>query len=182
MVLGASALAERSLGARGGNVMGKPMKTSWVSALLSAVALTGCVSIKVSETENALRAALAQASVRECPPERRQAGARTSGPSERSGVEEREIARVPLSAERGVLRLRRLDVAPGGVLPWHEHSTRQGMALILDGEMTEYRNDCLDPLRFRAGDAVRETAETAHFWRNESAAPAAILVSDVLAP
>lgn len=158
------------------------MKAHWIAAALSPFAMMGCVSVEVTETPDALLAALAQTNVRACPADRRQAGVRTSGEAERIGVEEREIARVPLSGGRGALRLRRLDVAPGGVLPWHEHSARQGMALILEGEMTEYRNDCLDPIRYRAGDAVRETAETAHYWRNEGSAPAAILVSDVLAP
>jgi quercetin dioxygenase-like cupin family protein len=54
------------------------------------------------------------------------------------------------------------------------------MAVMLSGEMTEFRNSCIDPIVYRAGDVAREDAETAHGWRNTGNGPAVILVSHVV--
>jgi quercetin dioxygenase-like cupin family protein len=47
--------------------------------------------------------------------------------------------------------------------------------------MIEFRNTCLDTIRYRAGDVAREDAATAHGWRNESDEPAVVLVMHVVA-
>ena len=74
-----------------------------------------------------------------------------------------------------------VTLQPGGVIPWHDHTAIQGMALLVSGEMVELRNSCLDPITYRAGDVAIEDAATAHSWRNESDAVAVVLVSHVVA-
>ncbi|MFO1017285.1 MAG: cupin domain-containing protein [Hyphomonadaceae bacterium] len=152
-------------------------------ALVAAVALAGCVSIEanVSEQPDAALAAIQHARVRECPTERTQAGARSEGFGPQSGVEGVDIAFTPLASDpTRAVRLRRLTVAPGGVIAWHDHRAVQGMALLVSGEMVELRNTCLDPITYRAGDVAREDAGTAHSWRNETSEPAVVLVSHVV--
>ena len=152
--------------------------------LLGAIALlSACVSVnaQVTTTPDAALAAIQNARVRECPAARTQANARTSSDTQAVGVEAVDVGFVPLGSDptRSV-RLRRITVQPGGVIPWHNHEALQGMALLVQGEMTEYRNTCLDPIVHHAGDVTREDAATAHGWRNESEEIAVILVSHVV--
>jgi quercetin dioxygenase-like cupin family protein len=153
--------------------------------LVAAVALAGCVSIDVQDNSSAADvtlAAIENAHVRECPASRVLAGARTEGFGEARGVESVDIALTPLASDpTRMLRLRRLTIAPGGVIPWHDHTVNQGMALMVSGEMVELRNSCLDAMTYRAGDVAREDAGTAHSWRNETTAPAVVLVAHVVA-
>ena len=151
--------------------------------ICTAAMVSACVTVndQRTTTPDAALAAILNARVRECPAERTQANARNSGDAQSVGVEAADIALTPLASDPArALRLRRVSVAPGGVIAWHSHETLQGMALIVAGEMTEFRNTCLDPIRYRAGDVAREDAATAHSWRNESDAPAVILVAHVV--
>ena len=157
-----------------------------VIVFAALAALCACVSpdANVSEQGTALSGlALAQnARVRECPPERTQAGARSEGFGATSGVTVEDVAVTALAGDPArALRLRRIVVQPGGVIAWHDHAAVQGMALLATGEMVELRNTCLDPIAYRAGDIAREDAETAHSWRNESDSVAVVLVSHVVA-
>lgn len=151
-------------------------------ALVLALALSGCVSVNANVTGvDGTLAAVQSARVRECPADRTQANARSEGFGPQAGVVGEDIAFTPLASDptRSV-HLRRLTIAPGGVIAWHEHNAVQGMALMVSGEMVELRNTCLDPITYRAGDVAREDAGTAHSWRNESDEPAVVLVSHVL--
>ncbi len=143
---------------------------------LSAVALLGaCAS---TPTPDQSVAAIENAVVRACPVERRQDGAHAQGFGATAGVRIEDVALVPTAADpTRAVRLRRITVAPGGVIAWHEHATIQGFAVLVSGEMVELRNTCLDPITYRAGDVAIEDANTAHSWRNEGDAPAVVLVS-----
>ena len=156
------------------------MKRLW---LASATLLAACVSVEVQEAERdgATIAALQSARVRECPADRTQASARSEGFGPTSGVESVDVALTPLAHDPArALRLRRLTVQPGGVIAWHDHTSIQGYAVMISGEMVELRNTCLDPIIYRGGDVAREDAQTAHSWRNEGDTPAVILVSHVV--
>lgn len=151
----------------------------------AAALLSACVSVRVDDSpaaDSALAALIANAHVRECPPARRQANARSEGFGATSGVAVEDIAFTPIANDASrALRLRRIRVAPGGVIAWHDHAAIQGMALLVSGEMVELRNSCLDPILYRAGDVAIEDAGTAHSWRNESNVDAVVLVSHVVA-
>jgi quercetin dioxygenase-like cupin family protein len=154
------------------------------AVLLGSVAfLSACVSVNASvTTSDAVLEAIQGARVRECPAGRTQAGARSEGFGATSGVVGVDIALTALAHDPArALRLRRLTVAPGGVIAWHDHAAVQGMALLVSGEMVELRNTCLDPILYRAGDVAREDEGTAHSWRNEGGAEAVIIVAHVVA-
>lgn len=159
------------------------MRTILFAAL---AALSGCVSANANmTTQDEAAEALATAQsprLRECPPERTQAGARSEGFGATGGVTVEDIAVTEIAGDpTRVLRLRRIVVQPGGVIAWHDHAAVQGMALLTTREMVELRNTCLDPITYRAGDVAREDAGTAHSWRNESDGVAVVLVSHVVA-
>ena len=176
MVLGAPALAERSVGEGGSEVMR-------VLTLAAIGALSACVSVNAEvHTPDAALAAVNNARMLECPAARTQANAHAGGEAANVGVVGETIGVIPLASDpTRVVRLRRLTIAPGGAIGWHDHSAVQGMALMISGEMVETRNSCLDRMTYRAGDVAREDAETAHSWRNESDQPAVVLTAHVLA-
>ncbi|MBN8606497.1 MAG: cupin domain-containing protein [Caulobacterales bacterium] len=148
-----------------------------------ALLASACVSVNanVTTTPDATLLAVQNARVRECPAERVQANARTEGFGAQAGVVGEDIALTPVASDpTRAVRLRRLTIAPGGVIAWHDHTAVQGMALMVSGEMVELRNSCLDPITYRAGDIAREDAATAHSWRNETDAPAIVLVSHIV--
>jgi quercetin dioxygenase-like cupin family protein len=148
--------------------------------LAPAALLAACATTNAPSADPTL-AAIQGAHVRQCPPDRVQANARSEGFDAASGVESTDIAFTPLASDpTRAVRLRRITVQPGGIIPWHDHTAIQGMALLVSGTMVELRNTCLDPITYHAGDVAIEDAGTAHSWRNEGATPAVILVSHVV--
>ncbi|MGE0740558.1 MAG: cupin domain-containing protein [Hyphomonadaceae bacterium] len=148
----------------------------------AAVLASACVSVNanITESDEALTA-IQSARMRECPAERTRDNARADTELQSVGVTGVDIGFVPLASDptRSV-RLRRLTIAPGGVIGWHDHSAVQGMALVVSGEMVEFRNTCLDPMTYRAGDVAREDATTAYGWRNETDEDAVVLTAHVV--
>ena len=55
-----------------------------------------------------------------------------------------------------MLRMRKLVVQPGGIVPWHEHAARPANILVVEGSITEYRSNCKVPIEHKAGDVVAE--------------------------
>lgn len=147
-------------------------------AILPALALAACAT---APSEQSALAALENAHLRSCPAERTQANAQTTGFGERSGVEVTDLAIVPAADDpTRALRLRRIVIQPGGIIPWHDHTDVQGAAVLLSGEATELRNTCLDPMVYHVGDMALEDAATAHSWRNDGSVPAVVLVAHVI--
>lgn len=157
-----------------------------IAAIAIAAALGACASVDIlpdrqPEPDATLRAIMA-AQPRECPPGRTLENARIGSDNESRGVVGENIMLTPLSSDPSrALRLRRLTVAPGGVIAWHTHDQVQGSALVVSGEMTEIRNTCMDPIRYRAGDVSIEDAQTAHGWRNDGTVEAVIITAHVVA-
>jgi len=80
------------------------------------------------------------------------------------------------------LRMRRLVVQPGGIVPWHSHETRPANILVVSGQITEYRSTCAVPLTHRAGEVTQESGNLSHWWKNNSKKPAVLISADILPP
>lgn len=95
------------------------------------------------------------------------------------------LGSIDLGKEIGVagrdLRLRRLVVQPGGVVPFHSHEGRPALIITVSGEITEYRTSCGVPITHRAGELSREADGIGHYWVNNGTAPAVLLSADVKA-
>jgi quercetin dioxygenase-like cupin family protein len=95
------------------------------------------------------------------------------------------LGSIDLGKEIGVqgrdLRLRRLVVQPGGVVPFHSHEGRPALIITISGEITEHRTTCGVPITHRAGELSRETNEIGHYWINRGTVPAVLLSADVKA-
>ena len=76
------------------------------------------------------------------------------------------------------MRLRRLEIQPGGVVPWHSHGDRPAIIYIVQGEILEYASTCAVPILHKAGEVARETHATAHWWQNKSCSTVVLLSAD----
>ena len=81
-----------------------------------------------------------------------------------------------------MLRTRRITIAPGGSVAWHQHQQRPGVAYIVEGSLIEVRDDGSGPQSIlrSAGDAVFESTEVLHGWRNDSDQTATAVVIDLV--
>jgi quercetin dioxygenase-like cupin family protein len=89
------------------------------------------------------------------------------------------LALEPVAIQGRLFRARRLDIAPGGVVPWHAHGDRPAQILIASGEITEYASTCAVPIVHKAGDVTAEKSPTSHWWKNHGTTPVVIYSFDL---
>ena len=77
-------------------------------------------------------------------------------------------------------RLRRLEIAPQGSVGFHEHKNRPGVAYIIEGSITEYRDN--EKLVRSAGEYSFEHNGVQHGWKNHTRSPVRAIVVDVWSP
>jgi quercetin dioxygenase-like cupin family protein len=121
----------------------------------------------------------------QCPPDKMMADATKPDPSPAKGVTDTVLAAInlaeePMGIESRMLRLRKLTITPGGVVPWHSHADRPAIIYIVNGEVTEYASNCAVPIVHKSGEVARETHITAHWWKNTGKQPAVLLSADIL--
>jgi quercetin dioxygenase-like cupin family protein len=90
-----------------------------------------------------------------------------------------DLAKEPAAIKDRLLRLRRLEIKPGGVVPWHSHGNRPAIIYIVQGEIVEYASTCAVPIVHRAGEAAVETHATAHWWKNTGRETVVLLSADL---
>lgn len=146
------------------------LKTKLVAAAMAGVAMGGFST---------------PAFAGQCPAGQDAANALADRATSPKGVTDDLIGSVDLGKEIGVngrdLRLRKLVVQPGGVVPFHSHDGRPALIITVSGEITEHRTSCAVPIVHRAGEVSRETNEVGHYWVNHGKAPAVLYSADVKA-
>jgi quercetin dioxygenase-like cupin family protein len=120
----------------------------------------------------------------QCPAAQMRADARTTGETNPVKVTDTELNAVALGSEiKGLdgrrLRMRRLVIQPGGVVPWHSHTDRPALLMTLSGEITEYRSTCAVGITHKAGEVTPEQKGTSHWWKNNGRVPAVIIAADI---
>jgi quercetin dioxygenase-like cupin family protein len=100
------------------------------------------------------------------------------------GVTDTVLASIDLSKEMVAaqdhkFRMRRLEIQPGGIVPWHDHSDRPALIYVVKGEITEYASTCTDPIVHKAGD-VSVDAGRHHWWKNTGKQTVVLISSDIL--
>jgi quercetin dioxygenase-like cupin family protein len=86
-----------------------------------------------------------------------------------------DLSKEMVSLNDHQLRMRRLVIQPGGVVPWHSHADRPALIYIIQGTVTEYASDCTVPIVHKAGDWSRD-ADISHWWKN-TAKSTVVLIS-----
>jgi quercetin dioxygenase-like cupin family protein len=91
-----------------------------------------------------------------------------------------DVAKEPAHIEGRQLRLRKLEIKPGGIVPWHSHGDRPALIYIVSGTIVEYASNCAVPIVHHAGDVARETSVTSHWWKNTGKQTVVLLSADLL--
>ncbi|MEJ1158868.1 cupin domain-containing protein [Prosthecomicrobium sp. N25] len=91
-----------------------------------------------------------------------------------------DLAREPAQIQDRKMRLRRLVIQPGGIVPWHSHMDRPAIIYIVQGEITEYASNCAVPILHKAGEVAPETHATSHWWKNTGRETVVLLSADLL--
>jgi len=143
------------------------------------VALAGVVAGAMS-----LVATMANAG--ECPNDKKVADGQGQKPSTAAAKDVTDVVRAstdlskePAAVNGRLLRLRQLDIKPGGIVPWHSHDNRPAMIYIVSGEVLEYASNCAVPIVHKAGDVASEKAGTSHWWQNMGNAPVVLISVDL---
>lgn len=77
------------------------------------------------------------------------------------------------------LRFRRVDVGPGGIVPFHSHENRPAILFIIEGEIIEYNSQHEQPRIHKAGSIIAEYGDVQHWWKNETDKPVVIYAADL---
>jgi len=120
----------------------------------------------------------------ECPAGQMMAGAGNAGHAAK-GVTDTVLTQIDLGAERIALqghnmRVRRLVIQPGGIVPWHSHEARPALIYVVSGQIYEYASTCAVPILHKAGDVAREYLGTRHWWKNSGAQPVDLTIGDIV--
>ena len=100
------------------------------------------------------------------------------------GVTDNVLSMIDLSKEKvaiagHLMRVRRLEVQPGGIVPWHSHAERPALIYVVSGEIYENNSNCAVPILHKAGEVAQETHATAHWWQNTGKVPVTLLSFDI---
>jgi quercetin dioxygenase-like cupin family protein len=106
----------------------------------------------------------------ECPAGQTKPNAREPVSVSAVGKTDNVIASIDVEEEQGVdgriFRMRRLEIEPGGIVPWHSHAERPAIIYIINGTIEEYSSICAVPIVHKAGDVTAETKDVSHWWKN----------------
>lgn len=153
--------------------MGIISKYATARGLLAGAAILSCIGLGVAHAEG-------------CPAGQTVADGKGQPKSNlpASGVTDtvistNDVSGAPFNIKDRTMRLRRLVIQPGGVVPWHSHGDRPAIIYIISGQIVEYASTCAVPILHTAGEATPETATTKHWWKNETNEPVVLLSADL---
>jgi quercetin dioxygenase-like cupin family protein len=120
----------------------------------------------------------------ECPADKIKAGVRAGGEMKPKDVTDAVLGMVDLAKEKvnvadHRLRLRKLVVQPGGIVPWHSHGDRPAIIYVVSGAINEYASNCSVPIDHKAGEVSIEKLGVQHWWKNNTKTPVVLLSADV---
>jgi len=79
------------------------------------------------------------------------------------------------------LRIRKFDIAPGGVIAVHSHDDRPDVSYLVQGNLTELRSGGF--VESRASDSLHAAGKGVTHWvENRGSAPAILIVADLFKP
>jgi quercetin dioxygenase-like cupin family protein len=120
----------------------------------------------------------------ECPAGQMRADATKSVNYGPLGVTDMVLSQIDLAGEKlalksHLMRVRKLEVQPGGIVPWHSHEDRPALIYVVSGEIYEHPSNCAQPILHKAGEVARETHATSHWWKNEGKTSVVLLSFDI---
>jgi quercetin dioxygenase-like cupin family protein len=107
-----------------------------------------------------------------------------AGATAHKDVSEKLLGQIDLSKEKVAvaghhLRMRRLDIKPGGEVAWHSHEDRPALIYVVTGAVTEYASNCSVPIEHKAGELSVEQGGLSHWWKNNTKEPVVLISADI---
>jgi quercetin dioxygenase-like cupin family protein len=129
--------------------------------------------------------AISSAQAGECPAGKAGFNALAGAPTTPVGVTDTELASIDLAGEnvkldQRRLRLRHMTIAPGGIVPLHDHADRPALIKVNAGQIYENSSKCSVPILHKAGDVAREFLGTRHWWKNEGSETVDLTIGDIV--
>jgi quercetin dioxygenase-like cupin family protein len=120
----------------------------------------------------------------DCPADKHMANATKPVDHAVQGVTDTTLGAIDLGKEQAKiagreLRLRKMVIQAGGVVPWHSHDDRPAVIYVAEGEIVEYASNCAVPILHRAGETRKETNGTSHWWKNHTNTQVVLFIGDV---
>jgi quercetin dioxygenase-like cupin family protein len=149
------------------------MTQSFISAkLLAALLAAGAMSLA------------APASAGTCPTGKETTDGQKAGATAHKDVKEVLLGQIDLSKEKIAvsghhLRMRRLDIKPGGEVAWHSHGERPALIYVVSGSITEYSSHCQVPIVHKTGELSVEQGGLSHWWKNTTKKPVVLISADI---
>ena len=108
--------------------------------------------------------------------------AQSSAPTENKGIVTEQLHTIELGPEIPAmaghyLRMRKITVAPGGVIALHDHIDRPAIDYIMQGALIDHRG--AEAKEYGAGMTIFETTKTVHWLENKGATPAVFVTADL---
>ena len=130
-------------------------------------------------------AAAAPAFAGVCAPDKLGVNALPGAASAPVGVTDTELAFIDLSTESVKLndrrlRFRHMEIAPGGIVPLHDHADRPALIMVNAGQIYEYSSKCTVPISHKAGEIARESNGLMHWWKNEGSVVVVLTIADIV--
>jgi quercetin dioxygenase-like cupin family protein len=155
------------------------MSISSGAALWRALSLAGVVAGAVAFGADAARAG-------ECPADQVVAdgqGQQDKGMAAKD-VTDTVLASIDLAKEMVKLddhqfRMRRLEIQPGGVVPWHSHADRPALIYVVAGKVAEYASICKVPIVHQTGEVSVDSGRS-HWWKNIGQETVVLISADIL--
>lgn len=122
----------------------------------------------------------------ECPAGKVTTDGQKAGATAHKDVAEKLLGQIDLSKETVKvaghhLRMRQLDIKPGGEVAWHSHADRPALIYVVSGTITEYASTCAVPIVHTTGQLSIEQGGLSHWWKNTSDKPVVLISADIAA-
>jgi quercetin dioxygenase-like cupin family protein len=126
----------------------------------------------------------APASAGTCPAGKKTTDGQKAGATAHKDVKEVLLGQIDLSKEKIAvashhLRMRRLDIKPGGEVAWHSHGERPALIYVVSGSITEYSSHCQVPIVHKTGELSVEQGGLSHWWKNTTKKPVVLISADI---
>lgn len=154
-----------------------PIRSNTRSAIIAIISVAAVVGgVFVGTTSDALAGS--------CPADKAGDNTLVDAAKAPAGVTDEVLSMIDLSQEKvaldgRLLRLRRLEIQPGGVVPLHSHGDRPALIYIVKGTVEEYSSRCLVPIVHKPGEAAHESIGLMHWWKNTGSEVAVLLSADL---
>jgi len=121
----------------------------------------------------------------ECPAGKAGANALAGAPTMPIGVVDTELAAIDLAGEnvkldQRRLRMRHMTIAPGGIVPLHDHADRPALIMVTAGQIYENNSKCSVPILHKSGEVAREFLGIRHWWKNEGSTAVELTIGDIV--